>query len=71
MNGHIDKQTYRCMDGRINRHTDVWMDVRMDEWTYRWMYWGFHEKGTFSYLCALWIDRQYPLNECTLQVPLI
>ena len=20
-------------------------------------YWGFHEKGTFSYLCALGIDR--------------
>ena len=27
------------------------------------------KKGTFSYLCALMIDRQPPLNECTLQVP--
>ena len=35
--------------------------------TYR----GFHEKGTLSYLCALMIDRQSPLNECTLQVPFI
>ena len=34
-------------------------------------YWGFHEKGTFSYLCALGINRYSPLNECTLQVPFI
>ena len=35
------------------------------------MYWGFHEKGTLSYLCALGIDRKSPLHECTLQVPFI
>ena len=28
---------------------------------------GFHEKGSLSYLCAIGIDRQSPLNECTLQ----
>ena len=33
-------------------------------------YWGFHEKGTLSYLCALGIDRQYSLNECT-RVPFL
>ena len=32
-------------------------------------YWGFNEKGSLSYLCALGIDRKYPLNECTLQEP--
>ena len=31
--------------------------------------WGFHEKGTPSYLSALGKDRKSPLNECTLQVP--
>ena len=28
-------------------------------------YQGFHEKGSLSYLCALGIDRQPSLNECT------
>ena len=34
-------------------------------------YWGFHEKGTLSYLCALGIDRYSPLNKCTLKVHFI
>ena len=34
-------------------------------------YLGFHEKGFLSYLCALGIDRQSPLNECTLLEPFI
>ena len=34
-------------------------------------YWGFHEKVTLSYLCALCLDRYSSLNECTLQVPFI
>ena len=32
------------------------------------LYRGFHEKGTLSYLCALGIDRCSPLNECTLPI---
>ena len=35
------------------------------------IYRGFHEKGTHNYLCAFGIDRQSPLNKCTLQVPFI
>ena len=39
--------------------------------TFKTAYRGIHEKGSLGYLCALGIERQSPLNECTFQEPFI
>ena len=63
-NSHLKiKMQYKLINKQLN--------LLKFSWRILFIYRGFHEKGTLSYLCALGIDRCSPLNECTLQVPFI
>ena len=58
--------------GNCFQETDgICIKISLGFSTFKTAYRGIHEKGSLAYLCALGIERQSPLKECTLQVPSI